>query len=113
MTSIHTEPTRSALIGPCRRYYLATWLMILLIVCIGFQVSDKTQDVKNLAFQIVFLLSLLVISIWTVHSSGLARRKRWGLALAPWAMLLVWISQFEMVNNGDIGGRWLAMALGS
>jgi outer membrane protein assembly factor BamB len=89
--------------GPYRYLYLATSLMILLIVCIGFQLSDKTQDVKNLAFQFAFLLSLLVISIWMVRSSGLARRKSWGLALAPWVMLLSWISQFELVNNGDIG----------
>jgi len=77
--------------------------VLLLLICFGFQLSDKTQDVKNLVFQLAFGLALLGISIWTVRSSGLPRRWRWSLALVPWLALIGWLSQFELVNNGDIG----------
>jgi outer membrane protein assembly factor BamB len=89
--------------GPRRCRYLAAWLILMLLICIWYQVSDKTQDVKNLVYQGAFLLSLLGISIWTARSCGLPRRWRWILALAPWVALVGWVSQFELVNNGDIG----------
>jgi outer membrane protein assembly factor BamB len=89
--------------GPRRRRYLAAWLTLLLLICIGYQMSDTPQDIKNLVFPSAFLLGLLGISIWTVRSSGLPCRWRWSVAFAPWLALTGWVSQFEMVNNGDLG----------
>ena len=83
--------------------------MLLLLICVGHGMFETTQDERNVVRQAAFLLGLLGYSIWIIRGTNCPGRVRWGLGLAPWLLIAVWISQFEMINNGDmeiVGWRW-------
>ncbi len=100
----HCRPRRLAL--------LFAWLGLLTLACGAFWLSSAAQDYKNTVLQVSVLLGVLGLSIWTVRSSGLPRRKRWLLALAEWAPIVAVmppLGPIELINNGNngiAGWRW-------
>jgi outer membrane protein assembly factor BamB len=84
------------------RWFPALWILLLAFACLFQRTRETTQDERNLALQAAFLLGLLGISIWTICCARYSARLRWGLGLAPWLLLAAWLSQFEMINNGDM-----------
>jgi outer membrane protein assembly factor BamB len=105
------ERRRSADGRPRRVRGLLAWWGLLAIGCTAFWQTGASQDYKNVMTQIALVMAVLGLSVWLLRSSGLPRRRRWGLAALAWAPL--WLvsplGPVELINNGNTGiagWRW-------
>ena len=92
-----------------RVWFPWVWMGLIVGAYLLFQLSGPDQDVKNFFRIIAVLLGLLGLSAWCLLGSGFSRPMRWGVGLAPWVLGLVFFSQVELINNGDVGvvgWRW-------
>lgn len=117
-SSMNAAPQASAAVvdtkartRPRRVRGLLAWLGLLAFACTAFWQTGASQDYKNVATQATIVLTVLGLSVWTVRSSGLPRRLRWGLAALAWApiWLVSPLGPVELINNGNTGiagWRW-------
>jgi outer membrane protein assembly factor BamB len=98
--------------GPRRAWFPIVWLLTLAAVAGAFWFNDIDQGVKNTIAYVATTLAVVGLAPWTVRCSGLGRRARWILAVAPCVLLAAFFLQLlpiEIVNNADIGivgWRW-------
>jgi outer membrane protein assembly factor BamB len=98
--------------GPRRVWFPIVWPLVLAGIAAGFWFSGIDPGVAITATHIGVVLAVLGLAVWTVRSSGLSRRVRWSIALAPCLALAAFYLQLlpvKTINDGDtgiVGWRW-------
>lgn len=94
-----------------RLTFLLAWWGFLLAVSIGVWFVDISKDYKNIALQVVGVLAVAGLSVWTFRSRRPSRR--WPALLAAGVWIPVWLvtplGPVQLINNGNsgfVGWRW-------
>ncbi len=88
---------------PLRAFAPIAWVAVLAVACAIVCSRDITRDYKVYAVVFTVLLAMAGVSVWVVLRSGLSRRRRFWLGLAPWFLLLLGppVGPIELINDGD------------
>ncbi len=90
-------------------WFPLVWALLIFGSVVAFQFSNRPQDNKNISFIFSIPIVFSGITLWAILFSARSRWKRWGIGLAPWIVLFVFMSNVEIINNGDMGfvtWRW-------
>ncbi|MDZ4655990.1 MAG: hypothetical protein SH868_00285 [Bythopirellula sp.] len=100
MASEMVSENGPATVGRARfRWLPLVWTILVVGVCLSIQLGNADQDVKNFSILLGLGALFLGLSAWTLFLSGYETRKRLRLALAPWAVALLFWSTVDIVNN--------------
>jgi outer membrane protein assembly factor BamB len=114
MSSAAQNPAEGdpARVGPRRLWFPPAWIALQAAICAYYWNRDVDPGFINTLVHLAVVLGVLGLGVWTIRSSGLPRRWRWILGVAPSALVAAYFLQilpFEIINNGDagwVGWRW-------
>lgn len=90
-------------------WFPLVWTLFVAGSWAWIQRGDFDRDVKNYSIPVCSGVLLLGLSGWVLGCSGYRWSRRAALALAPWLLVLAFVSAIELQNNGDVGivgWRW-------
>jgi outer membrane protein assembly factor BamB len=113
-TAVSEEPGSAPPIRPRARrvWFPIAWPLVLAAVATGLWLSGTDRGISITATHVSVVLALFGLAVWTIRSSGLSRRARLILAMAPCILLDAFYLQLlpvKTLNDGDtgfVGWRW-------